>query len=204
MRDLITISLLVILTGCTPAPPTGAASSNGLWSGSENALTRIRVANGIRTSVTLVPPEQVAELEGDTWAPDTSAEQTATAAYAKQLYFVVNLATNDTSRKTDVMFNGVRDVTSFKEQAYDLNFGWDQRVKLRCGSHTYTPRLSTLENTYSLTKDRNIIIVFTPDGSDDADFFSSETIELEITNEIFRTGTQRFKFIRADLEKTRS
>ncbi|MBS1581097.1 MAG: hypothetical protein JST66_02750 [Bacteroidetes bacterium] len=123
----------------------------------------------------------------------------ALQAHGQQLCFVLNLAPDTTHFKGDVMYAGVRNVEEFKEQAYALNFLWEEHVELHCGESIYRPVLSTLENTYGLSKDRNVVLVFAPPTLTDSSFFGSETLDLVVDDDQLGTGTQHFKFQRADL-----
>ncbi|MDQ3102135.1 MAG: hypothetical protein M3R08_12160, partial [Bacteroidota bacterium] len=87
--------------------------------------------------------------------------------YRQQLSFLINVAPDGNYVQGDIMYRGVDDVASFKKQAYELNFLWEQTLELRCGSARYKPVLSTLENTYSLSQDRNILVVFVPEDKND-------------------------------------
>jgi hypothetical protein len=205
MRFVAFITIATHLVSCTRTVPTGRHQLSEYVAAEESGLSRSRSANGVRTSVTLHPPELSAlrELSEGTDL-DPVQLKPLIQSYRQQLYFVVNLAVDQAEPSTDIMYAGVRDINAFRRQAYDLNFGWSEMALLRCGSRTYRPQLSTLENTYGLTKDRNIILVFTPTEPEDRDFYSSDTIELELTNDVFGTGTQSFKFHRADLDRVGS
>lgn len=197
---LILLSLL--FGACSKELPRNVLGLQEYVAEPENGLVRSRTVEGIITTVKLIPPELNALREAGNITDSCSTKLTELKTqYASQLYFVVNLASDGEKHTGDVMYTGVYDVEAFKQQAYDLNFAWDEMVKLRCGSTTYKPALSALENTYGLTKDRNVVIVFTPEGNEDLDFFSSQFIELEITNDLFGTGVQHFKFRRSDLER---
>jgi hypothetical protein len=165
----------------------------------ENGLSRTRIANNIKTTVTLRPPLMDVMLATQR---DSSLSQneidSLLSSLSDQLTFIVNLR-HDEPSQNDIMYNGVSNINEYKEQAYALNFGWDEMALLRCGSGQYKPILSTLENTYGLTYDRNVILVFKPSNKGDKNFYESEYIHLEITNNTLRTGTQHFKFRRADL-----
>lgn len=200
MRCVLFIYALVLLTSCSNEVPTGISQLQEYVAEPGNGLIRSRTVEGIRTTVSLYPPELNALREAKSSAIGHELVELI-EQHAGQFYFVVNLATDGVARTGDVMYTGVRDVEAFKQQAYDLNFAWEDMVSLRCGDATYRPVLSTLENTYGLTKDRNVVLVFTPPGKDDPDFFSSPFIELEITNDLFGTGVQHFKFRRSDLQK---
>jgi hypothetical protein len=202
MRNLTLLLLTLFLGACSKELPSNLLGLQEYVAEPDHGLVRSRTVEGIRTTVSLIPPELNALRELGPVTDSSHAELDALKAqYAGQYYFVVNLATDGVARTGDIMHTGVHNVDGFKQQAFDLNFAWDEMVRLRCGPATYKPVLSTLENTYGLTKDRNVVIVFTPPNKQDRDFFSSQFIELEITNDLFGTGVQLFKFRRSDLEK---
>lgn len=202
MRLLTFIFSGLLFSACGKELPSTTEQMKQYVSEPENGLVRSRTVEGIVTTVSLIPGNMNALREAGNKSDSCSTLLAdLQAQYAGQLYFVVNLATDGERRTGDVMYTGVYNVESFKQQAYDLNFTWDEMVQLQCGPNTYRPVLSSFENTYGLTKDRNVIIVFAPQNTNDTDFFSSEFIDLEINNDLFGTGVQHFKFRRSDLER---
>ena len=162
------------------------------------AVSRSRTVNGITTTVRVVqndrspsnkehggPADKIAR-------PETSIEQ---------LTIIVSLAPDGKQYKRDVMFATARNASEFREHAFDLNFNWPDKVRLHCDSSTYAPVLSTLENTYGLTKDRNAVLVFVPGSKNDPAFYRSEEFDIAIDNDVLGIGTQHFKFNRKDIER---
>jgi hypothetical protein len=204
IKALVIGSIALLLTGCAARSRdrVDLGFLEGYARNAENGLTRSRAVNGIRTTVSLVPPVVGALREWkrstDTCGPalDQLIDQ-----HNDQLSFVLNLAADGEHAQGDVMYAGVTDLESYKQQAFNLNFSWDQYVELRCGDQRYAPVLSTLENTYGLTHDRNVVLVFAPPTTGDSAFYASETLDLVVHDAWFGTGSQHFKFQRADLQK---
>jgi hypothetical protein len=167
-----------------------------------NGLIADHTTNGIHTTVRLVPGA-IGALREDLTAKDSCHARLKELLdfHDKQLCFVLNLAPDTAHYKGDVMYAGVRTVEEFKEQAFALNFSWADEVELHCDSEVYRPVLSTLENTYSLTKDRNVVLVFSPESRTDSAFFHSKDLELVVHDNWLGTGLQHFKFHRVDLQK---
>jgi len=191
--------MLLLLCGCHNGP--GMLDLPGMLAYANdpgNGLIRSRDVQGIRTTVRLIPPQLEALRERT--ASITDLDQ-AMIQQGKQLCFLVNLGPDGHHFKGDVMYSGVRNKEDFMQQAYDLNFNWEAMVTLRCGNRSYAPVLSSLENTYSLTKDRNVMLVFVPETSGDSAFYGSDQLELVIADEHLGTGIQHFTFDRAALRK---
>lgn len=172
----------------------------------DNGLVRSHTANGIITTVQLLPAglcalrEARAMVGADSCALDTAYAH-ALNSHAKQLTLIVNLAPSADAAGSDIMTAGVANEREFIQQAFDLNFNFDLRAELHCDGQRYEPVLSALENTYGLTKDRNITLVFVPTDTADEHLSHSEHIELTIDNDILGTGKQHFLFDRADLDR---
>jgi len=200
MRTLMNILMIALVIGCTTKGMPG--SERSLQDGSStggNGLIRARTANGIRTTVRLQPPEAQQGAQANESNADSLANGARRTSPGDQLTFVINLATDGEHRKGDVMHAGVRDVADLIEQAYLLNFSWEEEVVLRCGDNSYRPVLSTLENTYGLTPDRNVVLVFAPDRENDTAFHSSPNLDLILNCGQLGTGIQHFKFNRTSL-----
>lgn len=88
------------------------------------------------------------------------------------------------------------------DPAWSLNFSWDEQASLRCGKNEYKPVLSTLENTYGLTKDRNVILVFAPTERGDTEFWTAPELDLVLYTPHLGNGIQHFKFDRTSIVNT--
>lgn len=170
----------------------------------QHGLVKSRTVHGIRTTVTLMPPEVTALRERKGLAQDSCTPPVGLIIeqHRAMLCFRLNIALEEGRTGVgDVMYAGTRSAEEFKQQAFDLNFSWEQLIELRCGDKVYKPVLSSLENTYSLSMDRNVMLAFVPERRDDADFYGSEQLELVWRDDVFGTGVQHFRFDRAELKK---
>ncbi|MBL8001163.1 MAG: hypothetical protein JNL05_04295 [Flavobacteriales bacterium] len=185
---LLLLPLLLLGSGCAHAP-LSADELATYAADPEHGLLRKRTVSGITTTVRLVPPALAAQRMHLGQGEDMR----------KQLTVVVNIAPDMESYKGDVMRAGATDRVELFQQAFDLNFNWEEMIELRCGSRSYAPVLSTLENTYGLSRDRNVVLVFVPEHADDRAFYDSPEIELVLTDHVLGTGIQHFRFERKAL-----
>lgn len=204
MRSTVFIVfLLIAYCSCTHAPRVVDLPFLEQYAQEpDNGLVADHTTNGIHTTVRLVPGA-IGALREDRTANDSCHDRLAELLdfHAHQLCFILNLAPDTAHFKGDIMYAGVRTKEQFTEQAFALNFSWADMAELHCDKEIYRPVLSTLENTYSLTKDRNVILVFSPKSNTDSAFFRSKDIELVVQDDWLGTGLQHFKFRRADLQK---
>lgn len=163
-----------------------------------HGLVCTRSTNGITTTVRIVPAELCAlqDLAQDSCAgklPELLAQQ------RQQLRVIVELAPDTAHFQGDVMTYGSHDLESYLDNAFRLNFGWEEMAELRCGDRVYTPVLSTLENTYGLSKTRNVMLVFAPTAKGDDALSTAKDLDIVLNNTVFSTGIQHFRFSRTDL-----
>lgn len=189
MRSMSFIAILLWFS-CTPVTRSV-----------EETSLRSRVVNGIKTTVRVISPSTEALRAFKNEQNDSCglSLEVLEDQYRRQLSFLINIAPDGERVEGDIMYRGVADEAAFKRQAYELNFLWEEAVELRCGNARYRPVLSTLENTYSLTHDRNVLVVFVPEHESDTIFYGSSDLDLIIDDQWFGTGVQHFKFKRSDV-----
>jgi hypothetical protein len=127
-------------------------------------------------------------------------DQSQPAIRPEGLTLLVNLSTDGEHRRGDVLQGRTDGDLGTADPSWALNFSWEEYATLQCGGKSYKPILSTLENTYGLTQDRNIILVFAPGSANDPDFWSSPVVDLTLNIPHLGTGIQHFKFNRACLD----
>jgi hypothetical protein len=207
MRVVLILISCLLLSGCAwHEGPVDLIRLERYVRNEANGLVRSRSANGITTTVRLVPPE-LAVLRDLRYGRIDTTTQTLSGRILeqeRQLCVVVNLAPDTLHYKGDVMRAGVRTIPELKEQALLLNFNWEDMAELKCGGNTYRPVISSLENTYGLSKDRNVVLVFVPEQGSDNSFYTSDELELTIRDQVLGTGIQHFKFTREALRKVPS
>ncbi len=125
-------------------------------------------------------------------APDTGS-----AKQNNDLNFVLTIAPlkdyNDEYKAT--MFEKITKFEEYKDRVYNLNFEMDKLVEMSLdgGSTAYVPVLFNTENTYGLTKEIKINVVFAPQKSAQ-EFTAAQELDLVFTDEIFDTGISHFVF----------
>ncbi len=93
------------------------------------------------------------------------------------------------------MFEKITKFEEYKERVFNLNFEMDKLVELSLdgSDKMYTPVLFNTENTYGLTKEIKINLVFAP-KSVEKEFSNAGELDLIFTDEIFETGINHFVF----------
>ena len=122
------------------------------------------------------------------------------ASGAGTIHFVVNIAPGSAYRGGDVMTNGVASYETYADRMIQLNFRMGENVRLQVGSHELSPKLCHMENTYGLSDDRNLHIVFA-DPYLSTDLRQLPTMDLVITDWIFGTGISHYPFKSEHLQK---
>ncbi len=124
-------------------------------------------------------------------------QDTAQHLKNQDLNFVLTIAPvkdyNDEYKAT--MFEKITKFEEYKDRVYNLNFEMDKLVEMSLdgGSIAYAPVLFNTENTYGLTKEIKINIVFAPQKSVQ-EFTVAKELDLVFTDEIFETGISHFVF----------
>ncbi|HTF81306.1 MAG TPA: hypothetical protein VL947_06270 [Cytophagales bacterium] len=93
------------------------------------------------------------------------------------------------------MFEKITKFEEYKERVYNLNFSMDKLVEMSLDntSGVYVPVLFNTENTYGLTKEIKINLVFAPKKSAE-EFKSADKLDLVFADEIFETDINHFVF----------
>jgi hypothetical protein len=200
MRTLMIMALagLAFLSACQRPAKVDAAFLSTYGRDPDHGLFGSRTTNGVVTTVRIVPAALCAlqEFNSDSCGPgllQLLKEQ------REQLRVIVELAPDTTHFRGDIMTYGSHDLRSYLDNAFQLNFGWEDMAELHCGTRVYKPVLSTLENTYGLTKTRNVMLVFAPAEKGDTEFGTSPDLDIVLDNTVFGTGIQHFRFSRTDL-----
>ena len=98
------------------------------------------------------------------------------------------------------MYNGINNFLEFSKRADQMNFDMAQYITLKTDHHTYSPVLTTIENTYGMSNKRNIIIVVAVADSVAQDLYSSKQWDLVYEDELFNLGTNHFVFDPKDIK----
>ena len=168
----------------------------------KNGLVKTKSISGIKLTVRYLPAEYVAYQElKDNENTSDAAKDSVLALYKNNLTFLFSIGPDESySSEIDIMRLGIGNYDEYSERALKLNFGMDEYVILKMGERKYQPVLSTLENVYGLSKQRNIYFVFAPEEPE-ADFRKNEKLDFVFDDEIFNTGISHFIFLSENIKK---
>ena len=125
------------------------------------------------------------------------------ALYSSSITFILNIAPDmeklSGPKMGSVMTKGIGNFEDYKARAMTMNFDMSDFVSLKTETAEFTPVIAELENTYDLTQDRNIYLVFSDDK--EGTLKNAEVLTFVFEDEIFNTGTNQFKFTGADLSQ---
>lgn len=93
------------------------------------------------------------------------------------------------------MFEKITKFEEYKDRVYNLNFSIDKLVEMTLDESptTYVPVLFNTENTYGLTKEIKINLVFAPQKNT-GEFKNADKLDIAFADEIFETGINHFVF----------
>ena len=77
-----------------------------------------------------------------------------------------------------------------------------ERITLHANSAIYAPALASFENTYGANDVKTLTLLFVPTDSTDQALFSSDTLDIELYDDIFDTGITHYIFTKKNIENT--
>lgn len=112
---------------------------------------------------------------------------------SKSLIFLLNVAPGRIYGGGDVMMNGAASYQAYDERMIQLNFRMQEMLRLNWKGKEYEPVLAHMENTFGLSQDRKIHVVF---SSKDFPSQLSDFGELDIrlADQVFGTGINHFHY----------
>jgi hypothetical protein len=154
-----------------------------------SGLTQAREVNGFRIKVKCIPPEYLAYKDMQDDHLTYSSKDSLISIYKKNLYFLFTIGPDDKKRTKDVMNDEITSYEEYAERSLSMNFDMESYVTLHMNGNTYSPVLSSMENTYGLGSSRSILFVFAP-GEQEKD--KGSEIDFEYRDELFGTGILHF------------
>ena len=161
----------------------------------DNGFVKARSINNIVLVAKYLPPEYLAlqELRSEDTL-DMERFHELKEEYADSKTFLLTIAPRDGFG--DVMYYGVQNQKEYEDRFRQLNFHVDDLLALRIGTQRLRPVLHTMENTYELTKEKSIYLVFSSDVAWD----NAQKMDLVFDDRLFETGISHFVFNQEELE----
>lgn len=166
----------------------------------DNGLIKTRTASGFQFSVKFLPPEYVAYNNiKSTGNYNQNDYDSLTMMFSKNLTFLLTIGPDKSvGNKFDIMYIGINTTEEYNQRVHQLNFDIKEYITIDVDGNKYKPVLTKLENTYGLSTERKINLVFAPYETEN-EFLKADEIDLIFNDEIFGTGINHFKFLSSEI-----
>ncbi|MCE3227868.1 MAG: hypothetical protein K0S32_2419 [Bacteroidetes bacterium] len=190
--------LILAFTCCKNKSISTASEYNNWLNDPENHCKLSREVNGMIIDVKYLPENYLAlkESEGDRNKFDSLSE-----TYKGSTTFLISFKPKEGHKGDDVMFRNVEDYKAYIERSLELNFDLESKIVLKTTGDSYAPVLSSLENTYGLTKGRQVYLVFTEKTSKE-EIKKSDVLDFIYTDDIYQLGILHFTFDHKTIRKS--
>jgi hypothetical protein len=191
-KYFIIASLALIFTGCKNTTVSHAIEYNEWLNKSENACKVSKEVNGMIIDVKLLPQNYLALKESET-KDGYNKYDSLLKTYEHSTTFLLTFKPKEGHKGNDVMFEGVENYSDYIERSTELNFELESKIVLKTNKGSFAPVLSSLENTYGLTKGRQVYLVFA-DKNLKNEIQNSDLLDLVYTDDIYNLGILHFTF----------
>lgn len=194
-KKLLIVGLLpLLMMGCSSQSVVSSAKSYSSWLNNEkNGCKVTKEVNGMVLEIKYLPPSFLALKDLESAQETGASYDSLLNAYQYSTTFLITFKPKDEENGQDVMFKDVTNYKEYIERSMTLNFDLESKINLKTNAGEYKPVLSSLENTYGLSKARNIYMVFTAKDKKneliDADYF-----DLTYSDDIYSLGILHFIF----------
>ena len=194
MKNSLLIILAFSLIACGKKVST-VKEFNELISDPENGFKISKSVNKVLVSVIYTPPEYVAlkEMESNGFKEQSKYDSLLKLSKLSASFIMILGPDESKDNKDDIMYKDLKNFKEYVERAMTLNFDLENKVKLTVETADYAPVLSSLENTYGLSKDRKINFVFTPMNKKD-ELEKAKDFDFVYSDETFDVGILHFEF----------
>lgn len=205
MRKLLALLLcsvlMTLMSSCKEEIHT-VTEFNQYINNPENGYKQMKSVNGVMITVLYTPPEYIAlkKME-ERNVKDQAVYDSLLAENKWSASFIMVFGPDESKGNTnDIMYDGITNFKEYAERALTLNFDMEQNVELHTPKGTFSPTLSSLENTYGLSKDRKVNLVFTPSSTKN-ELADADHMDFVYSDETFDVGILHFSFDKKHLQE---
>lgn len=194
--------LCTVLLSCSKQQVNSVAEYSKWINNPDNGLIVTRKINGLKISVKYLPSDYLVykEMQDDNGAIKNQLESLKNE-YENSITFLMTISPDeDKGNKNDIMFDGITNYKEYSERLLSLNFEIDKNITLKTGNIELKPVLSALENTYGLSKGRNIVFAFAPTKIEKQEIENSAEFDFMYSDDLFQMGLMHFNFTKKDLK----
>lgn len=200
MANKYFLPLLILLSGVfwscqnrsVPEVIHGPEAYEAFFRHPESGLLAVREHQDIRFAAQYLPPDW------QNWKRYQQGGFLEPQENTHPVVFVLNIGAAEGARTGDVMTYGVSNLEGYAQRMETMNFRLEDAIELRVGEHKIRPKLVHMENTYGLTQDRNIHLVF-EDSSLDSPREMTGDLDLVFDDPVYGTGINHFRISREAL-----
>lgn len=198
---LLCVVLLVLMSSCKEEIHT-LSEFNQYINNPENGYKQIKSVNGVMITVLYTPPEYLALKKMEERKVKSREIYDSLLTENKlSLSFIMAFGPDESKgNSTDIMYDGIANFKEYTERALTLNFDMENNVELHTSKGTFSPALSSLENTYGLSKDRKVNLVFTPSSTKN-ELADADDMDFVYSDETFDVGILHFSFDKKHLHQ---
>lgn len=187
---LAAIAALLFLSSCAEELATPEEALAWL-SKRDNGLVQVREGEQVTWKATYLPNTYLAwrylqSLDGY----NQSTRDSVVQSYHNTLCFLLTVSPG-TKEKGDVVMQGVGSFEDFQSRTMELNFHVQDLVRLSYGGVETGAVLSTMENTYGMNQERDIMVIF---PKDETGWQRADTLDVLLDDSIYESGVHRFTF----------
>ncbi|WP_299465096.1 hypothetical protein [uncultured Microscilla sp.] len=159
-----------------------------------NGMVKSKEVGLYRLTMKYMPPELQASRELAHKSPQKADD--LLKSERDNLTFVLNLSPVSQSGRQDIMYQEVSSYAAYKQRAMDMNFNMAKYIAIKANGKEIRPGIAHLENTYSLSQGRNIMLVFDRRQVPQ----NARKLDIIFTDQFFGTGIHHFVFHQKDLD----
>ncbi|WP_232296778.1 hypothetical protein [Microscilla marina] len=196
------VGCLCCFTSCQKVIKSQAALYQ--WVHNDNhGLIKKKTVGQVRLSMKYLPPELLVSKELRGQYTNRKMVDSLLAQYKTGRTFLLNLTLSgegDKASVQDILYKDAHSYGAYKQRVMEMNFNMAQYIRLKAGDKVMKPVIANMENTYSLTKGRNIYLVFAGDEASQQALKKAKKLDITFTDQLFETGIHHFVFDTNDLD----
>lgn len=189
----ISLLFFALLAGCHSPATVSSSRQFAEWlNDDKNGCLIKKQVNGMVVEVKYLPPSFSAlkELESGQYKANYDS---LLRDYCYSATFLVSFRPADDKEGQDVMYRNVNNYQEYIERSMTLNFDLESKIKLEASGTEYRPVLSSLENTYGLSKGRTVYMIFSAKEKKN-ELPEADTFDFVYEDDIYQLGILHFVF----------
>jgi hypothetical protein len=163
----------------------------------DNGLIKQKTVDQVALSVKYLPPELLVSRELKGQPTKRKVVDSLLSQYKNGRTFLLNIGLKGKGEKAtvqDILYKDADSYGAYKQRAMEMNFNMAQYIRLKADNKVLVPVIANMENTYSLTKGRNIYLVFSGNKATQQALKQAQKLDIIFTDQLFETGIHHFVF----------